>query len=173
MGAGGIVCQATFCIRGATQCGQGTGRKGSWHEASRHHFRDRSRGTTFLVQLLTALGLDTGFPDTDAAIFPNCDAGMEWDIRDPQAPYIVKSPMLCDCLDAVLRSGKVVVDHAFIPMRNLFSAAESRRRVMTAQRSGAVRRRGARRTVGYAAARGTRGRAGPEVPRAYAHPCRA
>ena len=94
-------------------------------------------GTTFLVQLLTALGLDTGFPDTDAAIFPNCDAGMEWDIRDPQAPYIVKSPMLCDCLDAVLRSGKVVVDHAFIPMRDLFSAAESRRRVM--QRSDPAR----------------------------------
>jgi hypothetical protein len=48
-------------------------------------------GTTFLVQLLTELGLDTGFPDAHSQIFPNCNAGMEYDIRDPKAPYIVKS----------------------------------------------------------------------------------
>lgn len=86
-------------------------------------------GTTFLVQLLTALGINTGFTDLSSAVFANCDAGMEWDIRHPDAPYIIKSPFLCDDLDDLLEDGQVVIDHAFIPMRDLFSAAESRRDV--------------------------------------------
>lgn len=86
-------------------------------------------GTTFLVQLLTELGLDTGFPNAHAQIYPNANAGMELDIRDPNAPYIIKSPWLCDYLDEVLEGGEVVVDHAIIPMRDLYSAAQSRRNV--------------------------------------------
>src|SRR5688500_5191699 len=86
-------------------------------------------GTTFLVQLLTELGLDTGFPNAYAQIYPNANAGMERDIRDPQAPYIVKSPWLCDYLDEVLQGGEVVVDHAILPMRELYAAAQSRRNV--------------------------------------------
>jgi hypothetical protein len=47
---------------------------------TKHHIiisgTDRS-GTTFLVQLLTALGLDTGFTDLTSPVFANCDAGME------------------------------------------------------------------------------------------------
>jgi hypothetical protein len=86
-------------------------------------------GTTFLVQLLTALGLDTGFPHPDAGIFGNCHAGMELDVREPGAPYIVKSPWLCDYLDEVMRGGRIVIDHAIVPMRDLSAAAASRRRV--------------------------------------------
>jgi hypothetical protein len=86
-------------------------------------------GTTFLVHLLTALGLDTGFTDPHAAISENCNAGMELDIQHPEAPYIIKGPLLCSYLDSVLESGEIVIDHAFIPMRDLFSAAESRRDV--------------------------------------------
>lgn len=86
-------------------------------------------GTTFLMQLLTALRLDTGFGDLHSAIAANCNAGMERDIREPDAPYIVKSPWLCDCLDDILEEGDIVIDHALIPMRDLYSAAESRRRV--------------------------------------------
>jgi hypothetical protein len=37
-------------------------------------------GTTCLVQVLTALGLDTGFADLTSAVHANCHAGMEWDI---------------------------------------------------------------------------------------------
>lgn len=40
-------------------------------------------GTTFLIQLLTCLGFDTGFANVEAAIDPNCNAGMEWDLRHP------------------------------------------------------------------------------------------
>jgi len=89
----------------------------------------RSRRTTFLVQLLTALGLDTGFADVTSKVDSNCNAGMEWDLRRPDAPYIVKSPWLCDYLDEALDSGQYIIDHAIIPMRDLYSAAESRRDV--------------------------------------------
>jgi len=92
-------------------------------------------GTTFLVQLLTALGLDTGFTDIDSGIDSNSNAGMEWDLRRPDAPYIVKSPWLCDYLDEALDSGQYIINHAIIPMRDLYSAAESRRDV--ARRAGA------------------------------------
>src|SRR5215831_18269185 len=86
-------------------------------------------GTTFLVQLLTDLGLDTGFDSPTSGIYPNCNAGMERDLREPNAPYIVKSPWMCDYLDEVIRNRQVVIDHAVIPMRDLYSAAESRRNV--------------------------------------------
>jgi hypothetical protein len=54
---------------------------------------------------------------------------MEKDIRDPDAPYIIKSPWLCDNLDEVLQGGKVIIDHAIVPVRDLYSAAQSRRDV--------------------------------------------
>jgi hypothetical protein len=86
-------------------------------------------GTTFLVQLLTELGLDTGFSNVRSQIDPNCNAGMELDIREPNAPYIIKSPWLCDYLDEVLKGGNVVADYAIVPVRDLYSAAQSRRDV--------------------------------------------
>ena len=86
-------------------------------------------GTTFLIHLLTLLGLDTGFSDPASEIFENCNAGMEWDIRNADAPYVVKSPWLCDYLDTVIEETGIVIDRAIIPVRDLFSAAESRRDV--------------------------------------------
>lgn len=85
-------------------------------------------GTTFLVQLFTELGLDTGFKSPQEGIYENCHAGMEFlNLGAPDAPYIVKSPWFCDTLDRVMESGHVAVDHAIVPVRDLFSAAESRR----------------------------------------------
>jgi hypothetical protein len=86
-------------------------------------------GTTFLVQLFTELGLDTGFADSSAGIFEICNAGMEWDLRSPDVPYVVKDPRLCDYLDDLLQENRIVIDHAFVPVRDLYSAAESRRHV--------------------------------------------
>ena len=91
-------------------------------------------GTTFLVQLFTKLGLDTGFADVTSAVSASCNAGMEWDLRHPDAPYIVKSPWICDNLDEILEAGEVVIDHAIVPIRDLHDAAESRRNVV--RRSG-------------------------------------
>lgn len=86
-------------------------------------------GTTFLVQLLTELGLDTGFQTSTPKLSPIGNAGMEWDLRAVNAPYVVKSPWLCDYLGEVLEGGDVIVDHAIIPVRELHAAAESRRDV--------------------------------------------
>ena len=86
-------------------------------------------GTTFLIQLFTLLGLDTGFSDLTSAVFSNCDAGMEWDIHKADAPYIVKSPWICDYLDEVIESTDIVIDNTIIQVRHLYSAAESRRDV--------------------------------------------
>src|SRR5664280_3415476 len=86
-------------------------------------------GTTFLVQLLTELGLETGSSDSKPRVYPDSDAGMERDIRHPAAPYIVKRPAFCDSLRAILRESEIVIDSAIIPVRDLYSAAESRRDV--------------------------------------------
>lgn len=86
-------------------------------------------GTTLLVQLMTALGMDTGFSDTSSNIYEVCRAGMEWDLRDPRCPYVVKDPQLCHNLDAILRDGLATIDRAIVPIRDLYSAAESRRSV--------------------------------------------
>ncbi len=82
-----------------------------------------------LVQLLTELGLDTGFENPHKQIYPQANAGMEKDLRDPDAPYIVKSPWICNYISDIFSDGDIVIDHAIIPIRDLFSAAESRRRI--------------------------------------------
>jgi hypothetical protein len=84
-------------------------------------------GTTFLVQLLTELKLDTGFTDPKPHIHESCHAGLEYDLRQPNAPYIVKNPWMIEYLDELLTNQTIVVDHALIPVRDLFAAAESRR----------------------------------------------
>lgn len=82
-------------------------------------------GTTFLVQLLKELGLDTGEGD----YFENCCAGLEHDLREENAPFIVKSPFLCNQLDNIITNFDVSIKHLIIPVRDLFSAAQSRRDV--------------------------------------------
>ncbi len=113
-------------------------------------------GTTFLVQLLTDLGLDTGFTPEEARrqVANRSRAGLERrvpvshgrpTVRDwwrqpkhtfmrlvkepPAGPYIVKNPALCDELEQILADGRFVIDHVYIPMRDLESAALSRARV--------------------------------------------
>lgn len=90
-------------------------------------------GTTFLVQLFTSLGLDTGYSpeDLDSPHYnPNARAGLEHDIRLPQAPYVVKSPWFCDYAGEVLADPDIIIEHVFVPMRSIFAAAESRRFVL-------------------------------------------
>ena len=103
-------------------------------DTSRHHViisGTGRAGTTFLVQLLTELGLDTGFANPNEQIREDRgNAGMEWNLRNnPNAPYIVKNPALCEYLDRILKSENITIDHAIVPIRDLYSAAESRRSV--------------------------------------------
>ena len=88
-------------------------------------------GTTFLVQLLTNLKLDTGF--TGETMRNRIDevarAGLENDVRKESAPYIVKSPWFFEIASEVVNRKDIILEHVFIPMRDLHSAAESRRQV--------------------------------------------
>lgn len=86
-------------------------------------------GTTFLVQLMTQLGMDTGFSSPFEGISQRSNAGLEWDLRKGDAPYVVKSPALCNRLAEVLQGSDVQIDHAIVPIRDLYAAAESRRAV--------------------------------------------
>ena len=82
-------------------------------------------GTTVLVQVLTDLGLDTGF-DASAPIDTTVNAGLERSVEGPDAPWIVKSPDLSRTLGAILDAGGARVDHVIIPIRDLDVAAASR-----------------------------------------------
>jgi hypothetical protein len=86
-------------------------------------------GTTFLVELLTHLGLDTGYSLDELRTRKDsrARAGLEHDIRKAGSPYIVKSPHFCDYADEVARMTEIAIEHVFIPMRDLRAAAESRR----------------------------------------------
>lgn len=87
-------------------------------------------GTTFLVQLLTRLGLDTGFRVSDLERKANeGNAGLERDIRRDGCPFVVKSPWFCDYAAEVLGREDIVIEHVFVPIRDLHAAAESRRQV--------------------------------------------
>lgn len=87
-------------------------------------------GTTFLVALLTALGLDTGFTSSQLDTLPSYSyGGLECDVRESSAPRIVKAPWLCDHLEEVLSSQEVAIEHLIVPVRDLYSTAQSRRRV--------------------------------------------
>jgi hypothetical protein len=99
-------------------------------------------GTSFLIQLLTDLGLDTGF-DTSSnsgaprrptpgvaagTYFETARAGFERDIFLASNPMIVKSPYVCDHVDDLLAAG-IKIGHLVIPVRDIRQAAESRRHV--------------------------------------------
>lgn len=92
-------------------------------------------GTTFLIQLFTRLGLETGFDSNSQkskrgriVYYETARAGYEKDIFDPFGPRIVKSPYLCDHVDEVLAKG-ISIGHVFVPVRPFNEAAESRRHV--------------------------------------------
>lgn len=90
-------------------------------------------GTTFLVELLTNLGLDTGFSTKDIPVKKRKEAraGLEHDLRRRGLafPYIVKDPMFCDYAEEIICRDDISIDHIFVPIRELHAAAESRRYV--------------------------------------------
>jgi hypothetical protein len=99
-------------------------------------------GTTAIIELLTVLGLDTGF-DPDhyrGLIYPTCNAGLERDIFSPNAPRIVKSPETADRIDELLARPDIVVDALIVPVRDLNEATDSR--LGAQQRSGSALKHG-------------------------------
>lgn len=90
-------------------------------------------GTSFLVQLLTEVGLETGYQPGQMELPPDERAGFEKDIRFSPAPYIIKNPWLCEHIDVVLSNPLVKIDHAIVPVREFTSAAASRAHVQAIQ----------------------------------------
>ncbi len=82
-------------------------------------------GTTLLVQVLTDLGLDTGYT-SEAQADARVHGGLEKDILAPDAPWIVKAPALSGQLGELIASGTVAVEHVIVPIRELDVAAASR-----------------------------------------------
>lgn len=86
-------------------------------------------GTTFLVELLTHLGFDTGYDPKDIELHKNeiANAGLEHRVGDPLSPYIVKDPAFCEYAESVLSRKDVEIEHIFIPVREVEAVASSRR----------------------------------------------
>lgn len=84
-------------------------------------------GTTVLMQLLTELDLDTGYKNKEYDIYENCNGGMSWDFNPINAPYIIKIVRIERELENIISGLKI--DHAIIPIRDVYQAAESRRNV--------------------------------------------
>jgi hypothetical protein len=88
-------------------------------------------GTTLLVQIFTHLGFDTGFDRAASlqAVDEISHAGLEHSLHDAELPHVVKSPWFVDEIEKVLGEGTRQIEAAIIPIRRLYDAAESRRRV--------------------------------------------
>ena len=82
-----------------------------------------------MVRLLSELGEETGFENSEQGINQISHAGLEVDILSAPMPRLVKSPFACDNLALALERKLYRVEHCLVPMRDLFSAAESRRRI--------------------------------------------
>jgi hypothetical protein len=82
-------------------------------------------GTTVLVQLLAACGLDTG--SDKLRYFSKARAGLESSLSD-DAPYVVKNPYLSEELSQIIESGfdPERIDGIILPLRDLDNAASSR-----------------------------------------------
>jgi hypothetical protein len=81
-------------------------------------------GTTYLIQLFSELGFDTG-KWSDADYFPLARAGLERQIFDTNIPKVAKTPYLCDHVDEALAAG-IKIGHVIIPIRKISDAAASR-----------------------------------------------
>ncbi len=85
-------------------------------------------GTSFLVQYLDAVGLDTHLSRHQAPWWSDtANAGFE-DLPvvvDDDLPYVVKSPWMGQFIDQILRSD-IKIDAVLIPVRDLRDAASSR-----------------------------------------------
>lgn len=89
-------------------------------------------GTTFLMRLLTVLGLDTGYSTDNMHlhISETSNGGLEWPIRGRKSkhpsPRIIKNPKLClDLLERMDRWGWNI-EHLYISIRDFKLVAKHR-----------------------------------------------
>ena len=83
-------------------------------------------GTSFLMQLLTNLGLDTGFKK-GVQLEQGCNAGLESHLSNINKwNYIVKNPRFSLVLNKI--NADIDIEHIIIPIRDYRKVAESRER---------------------------------------------
>src|SRR3954452_23645434 len=84
-------------------------------------------GTTLLVRILDALGLDTGIDSGKLLPYmPGVRAGLECRVDEPDSPTVVKDMTLGFRMRQILDDGKVQIAHVLIPTRRLDIAVASR-----------------------------------------------
>ena len=88
-------------------------------------------GTSFLVRYLSALGMDTTLSRAGAAAHwdDEANAGLEaLPLAGAPAdrPYVLKTPWAYEVVNELLNDGRVRLDAAILPMRDLVEAASSR-----------------------------------------------
>ena len=80
-------------------------------------------GSSFLVQFLTHLGVDTGFSPWEVRDKkdPIADggAGLEHDLRRPGCPYVVKHPAFRNYICEIMHRPDVEVEHVIVMVRDL------------------------------------------------------
>ena len=81
-------------------------------------------GTSFLVHLLSALGLDTGYTEDECFNICNnaCQAGAEHTIEKPYK--ILKNPQFMMDMEEIVKEHDI--EHVIIPIRRLEDTAKSR-----------------------------------------------
>jgi hypothetical protein len=86
-------------------------------------------GTSLLVKLLTACGLETDLSRNSVSHFWDSDAnaGLETiPVSDGDHPYVVKSPWSYQFIDQLLEDEHILLDAVLIPIRNIAESAASR-----------------------------------------------
>lgn len=92
-------------------------------------------GTTFLMELLTHLGLDTGFSSHKIELYKDkiSNAGLEKKVGESSGSYIMKDPSFVDYAEEVLTRENIRINHVFIPIRGITAVSASRRANQKAQ----------------------------------------
>ena len=89
-------------------------------------------GTTFIVEVLTALGVDTGFDYINIQKHVHSRAGLEINLLEAVSPpYVIKDPSFMLYFQDVIERKDLVLDHVFIAIRDVYAASQSRRYVET------------------------------------------
>lgn len=85
-------------------------------------------GTTFLVQYLTACGLQTHLTKHPAdRLDEHANAGLEdLPVDGADLPYVIKTPWLYEFVNRLLDREDVAIDALVLPMRDIVEAATSR-----------------------------------------------
>jgi hypothetical protein len=85
-------------------------------------------GTSFLVQYLTACGIETHLTlNPHQQLDEHANAGLEdYPTEGLRLPYVIKSPWLFEFVDALVERQDIAIDAVILPMRDIVEAASSR-----------------------------------------------